>query len=468
PYAFHLQRFLLEWFPGGTGFAPLTAPPLPDDLPLADVRAFSIDDSATTEIDDAFSLQFGAHEGDDVVVGIHIAAPGAAIAKGDPLDAVARERLSTVYMPGDKITMLPDAVVQRYTLAEGQACAALSLYLTLGADFALKATRTVLERVPVMRNLRHDQLDALVTDAALAADWQAQPYGFARELQWLYRYAQQLKHGRELVRGKPERYTRPDYNFQVEQGRVRIVPRQRGTPLDLIVSELMIFANCSWGKLLAEHKLPGIYRSQSGVGAMLRTRMGTEPRPHQGLGVQQYIWSTSPLRRYTDLVNQWQIIACVQHGPTAALVAPFKPRDAELYAIVSSFEGAYKGYADFQATMERYWTLRYLEQNDIHEADAEVLRDGAVRLANLPLVLSAAGAQELPRGTPVRLQVMSMDFITLEVQARVVQVLGASAPAPAVADDDEGDDAAVVSTVQTAVDVGEAVDVAADTPLLAP
>ncbi len=52
--------------------------------------------------------------------------------------------------------------------------------------------------------------------------------------------------------------------------------------------------------------------------------MQTTPAPHEGLGVAQYAWSTSPLRRYVDLVNQWQLIACVQHGVTAKLAAPFK------------------------------------------------------------------------------------------------------------------------------------------------
>jgi exoribonuclease-2 len=40
---------------------------------------------------------------------------------------------------------------------------------------------------------------------------------------------------------------------------------------------------------------------------------------------------TSPLRRYVDLVNQWQIMACVRHGRTAALAAPFKPKDARCF-----------------------------------------------------------------------------------------------------------------------------------------
>ncbi|WP_287926440.1 MULTISPECIES: ribonuclease catalytic domain-containing protein, partial [Diaphorobacter] len=156
-YQFHWKRFLFDNFPKGTGFPQLAAPQPPADLPLADVQAYSIDDSATTEIDDALSVQ-GLGTG-TVTLGIHIAAPGLAIQPGGDLDKLGRTRLSTVYMPGYKITMLPDEVVQIYTLDEGRANPAVSLYVTIDeATLAITATETRLERVPVTVNLRHDQL----------------------------------------------------------------------------------------------------------------------------------------------------------------------------------------------------------------------------------------------------------------------------------------------------------------------
>ena len=148
-YQFHWQRFLFEQFPKGTGFPALQAPAVADELPLAPVQAFSIDDSATTEIDDALSLQ-GLGSG-TVVVGIHIAAPGLAVQPDSPLDQLARTRLSTVYMPGHKITMLPDEVVNTYTLEAGRDCPALSLYAVLDpSDLSVKSTVTRAERVPVI------------------------------------------------------------------------------------------------------------------------------------------------------------------------------------------------------------------------------------------------------------------------------------------------------------------------------
>src|SRR5207302_1303889 len=79
PYAWHLESFLARCFPRGTGFVPLPGDPPPHDaaLALAPVQAFSIDDSSTTEIDDAFSVSRTADG--RIRVGIHIAAPATAI-----------------------------------------------------------------------------------------------------------------------------------------------------------------------------------------------------------------------------------------------------------------------------------------------------------------------------------------------------------------------------------------------------
>ncbi|HZW13505.1 MAG TPA: RNB domain-containing ribonuclease [Noviherbaspirillum sp.] len=431
PKQLHLSKFLFEYFPKGTGF-PQVDIPMASSLPVADVQAFSIDDVTTTEIDDAFSVVMQADG--KVRVGIHIAAPGLAIKRDDALDAIARQRLSTVYMPGDKITMLPDELVEAYTLAEGRTCPALSLYATLDpADWSLVATETKAEAVPIAANLRHNDLDEIVTEENLAAD--AGEYAHKADIKLLWQWAQVLEKGRMAKREafglKPEQTNRVDFNFYVEDDVVTIVRRKRGAPLDKIVAELMIFANSTWGKFLHDHGVPGIYRSQGASGggwaARMQVRMVTHAAPHQGLGVDQYVWSTSPLRRYTDLVNQWQILACVEHGVTAPLAAPFKPKDADLFAVVSAFDAAYAAYADFQSNMERYWCLRWLAQENARQVDAVVLKEEVLRLVDIPLIIRLPGMPAAPRGAQVKLDLIRWDEIDLTVEARLIEVTTAVA-----------------------------------------
>ncbi|QFZ81652.1 RNB domain-containing ribonuclease [Variovorax paradoxus] len=474
PYQFHWRRFLFENFPKGTGFPALAAPAVADDLPLAEgVRAFSIDDSQTTEIDDALSVQ-GMGSG-TITVGIHIAAPGLALTPGSAIDAVARARMSTVYMPGYKITMLPDEVVDTYTLLEGGDRPAVSLYARFDeATLELQGTETKLERVPIVANLRHDQLDAVVTqpwleDATFNSDNTPDAAAKLRApLSFLFRLAKHLKAQREVVRGKPENFSRPDYNFRLVGNdgaeptgneQVQITTRQRGAPLDLIVSEAMILANSSWGGWLGELGVPGLYRSQASLAPGIKVRMGTRALPHAGLGVKSYAWSTSPLRRYTDLVNQWQIIAAARHGKTAALAAPFKPKDADLFSILSGFDAAYATYNAYQGGMERFWTLKYLQQNGITELEATVIKDipnGAlVRADALPLVFPVAGQQE--RGARVRVKLGEIDEIALDVSGTVLErfdVPQADAAA-AEADSGEDDEEEVAGPIAIAVDLSD-------------
>ena len=462
-YQFHWRRFLFEQFPKGTGFPPgLAAPAFKEEaLPLSPAQAFSIDDAATTEIDDALSVQ-GLGSG-TVVLGIHIAAPGLAIAPGSALDQLARDRLSTVYMPGWKLTMLPDALVEAYTLQAGRDCPTLSLYVSFDeATLEMRATETRVERVRIAENLRHHELDGRVTEASLEGGAPAD-YPFAAELAFAFRLAQRLKAQREVVRGKPETFNRPDYNFHLEGGdgrepdgseRVTITTRRRGAPLDLIVAETMILANSHWGGWLDQLGVPGIYRSQPSMAPGVKVRMGTRAAPHAGLGVAHYAWSTSPLRRYVDLVNQWQLIACARHGRTAALAAPFKPKDAALFSVVSAFDAAYAAYNGFQGGIERYWTLRWLEQNGVQELRCAVMANGLVRADTLPLVFRALGAESLPRGTHVLARVTGIDLLTLDVHAGVVARLDEPPPpADEPVEADEAEERAGPLTL--AIDVAE-------------
>ena len=438
--ALHEARFLSEHFPHGTGFPPVTPGPVPDDLPTAHAPAFSIDDITTTEIDDAFSVELLAE--DRARIGVHIAAPALGIARGDAVDAIARARLSTVYMPGDKITMLPDEVVEVFTLKEGGLRPALSLYIIVDRNTQeIVATETRAERVFVQSNLRHNTLDACVTEEALAAG--SGEYPHKEDIAVLWPLAQALFEKRQAARAgyglRREVHGNTDFNFYVDGEHVTITPRRRGSPLDLIVAELAILANSTWGALLHDHGVPGIYRTQRTFAAAgpKRTRMQTSAAPHEGLGVAQYAWSTSPLRRYVDLVNQWQLLACVQHGVAAKLVAPFKPKDADLYSVVQGFDDTYTAYADHQRRMEYFWCLRWLTQEQKKEVVAAVVKGDLVRLEEVPLLLHVPGLGVHARGTRIVLEVMGVDELTVEASVRPIRVLDAPGAAGAAAEDEE-------------------------------
>ncbi len=410
--AYHLNRFLFEFFPRGTAFPPHESAMPPGDLPLAGVEAFSLDDADTTEIDDAFSLQRVSAE--EWRVGIHIAAPGLAFAPGGALDAIARERLSTAYMPGQKFTMLPEEAIAACSLDAGKERAVLSLYVNISAgDLAVRGRHSKIERVRIAANLRHGDIDplnaAFETGASLGLPYE-------EELRTLWRVAEAL----EARRGKPSvNQAAVDYTFRVEQGRVRIESRRRGAPLDKLVAELMILANTAWGELLAERDVAALYRVQSAG----KVRMSVHPEAHEGLGVACYAWSSSPLRRYVDLVNQWQLAATL-----AGRKPPFARTSEALLTALRTFEVTYARYDEHQRAMENYWCLRWLLQEGVVEARAVVQRDNLVRFEGLPLGARVPSLPVLDPGTRVRIAIGEVDLIERTVACMYRETLAPGSP----------------------------------------
>ncbi len=400
PEEYFLRRFAFEFFPAGLGFPPLGELVEPQGLPEAQVRAISIDDEETTEIDDAFSFSGGDGTW---TVGVHIAAPAMFFGVDHGLEALARERLSTVYFPGGKITMLPEAAVERATLAAGRRVPAASLYLTVdAASLEVKATQSRLEWITIAENLRLSDLDARMDAEAVARGSIEGAHG--EELFNLWRLARFLKAARGAG---DERSDRPDYTFRVSGGRVSIVPRVRGTPVDTLVAELMIFVNSTWGRLLADRGFDAIYRNQKGA----KTRMDVEPGSHEWLGVSHYAWTSSPLRRYCDLANQRQLAALLSGRE------PAYSREA-LAAAARDFEAAHEAYNEHQRLLERFWCLKYLLQEGIAEADATIIRDELVRIDGMPLVVRAIGLPTAAPGERVRVAFGEVDLWETNVLAR--------------------------------------------------
>jgi exoribonuclease II len=401
PEDYYLRRFAFEFFPRGTGFPEVPALVEPAGLPQARVAAFSIDDAETTEIDDAFSVE---KLGDGRLrVGVHIAAPALFFDRAHPLEAIARERLSTVYFPGGKITMLPPDAVERATLAAGRRVAAASLYLSVDpTGMQVLETESRLEIVAIADNLRLAELDGRLNEDSVAAGRVEGAHG--EDLFALWRLAKVLK----ATRGAgEERVDRPDYTIRVEGDRVAVGERRRGTPVDMLVSELMIHVNSTWGKLLADRGFDAIYRNQKGA----KTRMEVEPGAHEWLGVTHYAWASSPLRRFTDLANQRQLIALLQ-GREPAYTR------AELEAAARDFEAAYEAYAEHQRLLERYWVLRFLVQEGIESAEALVLREELARIEGLPLVCRTIGLPSAVPGERIKVSFGEPDLWDVSVLCR--------------------------------------------------
>lgn len=415
-YDYHLNRFLFEHFASGIAFDEVAPMPVnAEDLPLGNAQPFSMDDEQTVEIDDALSAAW--LDDTHVRVGVHIAVPTLLFSPDDEIDVQVRKRMSTVYMPGDRITMMPEAIVQPSTLFENMVLPTLSYYVDFEYDtetgrFNLQDGYTVLERLKISENKSNSAvettLDELAAQELTPEDIRKDP------LTTLYAVSQSLLKGRAEKLGKAPQNDQTDYTFFVEDGRVRIVERRRGSPLDTLVAEMMILVNNRWAKWLAETNTAAIYRTQS-PGKVALTTM---PGEHTALGLDYYAWASAPIRRYVDLVNQWQLVALAK-GATP----PFQQNDPRLFEIIQQFDYQYTAYNEFQNAIEQYWSMRWLEQENIQQIPAVVVKDQIARLEGLPLTVKTKTLPLGITGQRVLLQIESIDFWEPSVTVRYVSDL---------------------------------------------
>lgn len=405
--------FEIKYFPKGTGFPDLPLPEMPD-LPKADVTAFSIDDESTTEVDDALSL---TDLGNGMKrVGIHIAAPSLAIKQGDKMEKNIMERLSTVYFPGGKITMLPENWIAAFSLDAGAYRPSISIYFDVDNEFNVGAPTCKIEAVNIAENLRIQAIEPHFNAETGLDEAGEMMFAHHQDLIWFYQFAIAL----QKARGKYEPDRAPQYDYSIEldeEGNVSVVRRERGSPIDTLVSEMMILANSTWAQMLDENELPGLFRVQPAG----KVRMSTKSEPHIGMGVQHYGWFTSPLRRAADYINQKQLISLIDD--TAEPL--YQNSDAELFAALRDFDAAYTAYADFQRQMEAYWSLVYLQQQGTSELTATILKEDLVRIEGLPLVTRATGIpfDALPKSQAL-FKITELDaekqFIALNYQKAVL------------------------------------------------
>ena len=165
--------------------------------------------------------------------------------------------------------------------------------------------------------------------------------------------------------------------------------------------------------------MPAIYRAQ-GNG---KVRMSTVPSPHQGLGVSYYVWASSPLRRYVDLVNQCQLVAWIRGE-----APPYPPKSERMLTAMRDFEQAYETYAEFQRSMERYWCLRWLLHEAVHLIGSEVLRENLVKIDDIPLIAKVHGLPLLTPGSRVQVEISDIDLLSLELRVQYRATVPASVP----------------------------------------
>lgn len=414
-----------------TGFWPLTVNPYPvrltlptaaPDLPLpalahearrdlTHLAAFAIDDASTTSPDDAVSLDA------DGRLWVHVADVAALVRPDDAADEEARGRGATLYLPEVVIPMLPWQATAQLGLGLQEISPAFSFAIGLDADGQFASLELTPSWVRVTR-LTYEAADEIITEEPLAS------------LQRLL----QAYHAQRRANGAVE-IDLPEVDVFAHEGVVTIKP----TPAlrsRRLVENAMILTGDAVARFALQHQIPlpfatqevsdeatpALRRAQTYTQmlalrkTMRRSQYRTVADPHGGLGLPAYVQTTSPLRRYLDLVVHQQLRAYLRGDPLLS--------QADILARIGATEAINGSLREAENKSNTHWTLIYLLQNPTWQGEG-ILVDkrglqGTVLLPTLGMEPTVHLPGDLPLDTRLLIEARAVDLPKLDARFRIV------------------------------------------------
>ena len=363
--------------------------------PQVSSNIFSIDREGTTEIDDAFSVRKVSDA--SFVIGVHIAVPALGVIGGSALDQYAKKRMTSVYFPDTKYTMLPKTIIKAFSLSEGNLCPVISLYISYDNERkVVLSEETKIESAQISRNL------FLRDTISLSADCED-------EITILGEFADFLAQQRNVndVQARAGHGVRLGHVIRVVSGNPIIESRDATARVERIVAEIMMYTNARWGRALCENRKTAFYRVNGRISK-------SSNMIHDRIGVKNYAWCTSPLRRYVDLVNQRQLLSLYGHEENHSDSSD----DEELLKV---FDKRHTATLDMQRHMERFWTLRYLEENADKRFEAKGIKFDRVRLIDIPVTGKLVSDHRILDDHKHYVKVHSINLIDLSVLFRLIE-----------------------------------------------
>ncbi len=314
------------------------------------VEAFTIDAEDSPDRDDAISLQV-VDQG--YILGVHISDVAAQIPMDSLLFAEAVNRVASLYLPGESVPLLPEELSHStFSLIQGELRPVLSLYARLDAEYRLQSWEFRSEQIRVARNMSYNEVDKLLQDVTFAS---------------LLKISRKLQLERGSSQTDPK--ARYSWHLKVRDGDIRVQRIDNLSPSRFIVEELMILYNRLLAEQATKQEIPLIFRNITRFvededdenAAVLGSQayLSTEGKFHPGIGALAYVHATSPIRRVTDIINQYQFEALL-----ASSDAPFGRK--ELEELINRIDKRLLLLRSVAHRSERYWLLRFLESKHLN------------------------------------------------------------------------------------------------------
>jgi exoribonuclease II len=381
---------------------------------LTHLRALAIDDAGTDTPDDALSWEEGPGLGR---LWVHVADAAALIPPGSRLDEAARNRAVSHYLPESLVPMLPADVIPLLGLGLAEASPALSFCIDVGDQAEVLAVEIVPSVLQVER-LTYESANDRIDEAPLPQ---------------LLRIAEAFRN-RRAANGAVE-IDLPEASVRLRDGEILITP-VTALQSRVAVENAMILAGEAVARYAATHDIPLPYATQeapdalaepppdpralSAMYARRRTMRGSQyrgtPAAHSGLGLPAYAQSTSPLRRYLDLVVHQQLRA---HLRGEALLDP-----SDILARIADVEPVVYAGRQAERLSIKHWTLAYLQRRPGWQGRGILVEkrgmNGTFAIPELALEAQVHLNQDLPLDSEVTLALRGVDLPRLDARFRIL------------------------------------------------
>ena len=329
---------------------------------LTHLHFATIDSASTEDMDDALYIE-KTPQG-DLKLYIAIADPTSYISEGSELDKLALARSFTNYLPGFNIPMLPRALSDNLcSLRPNERRPALVCIALIKQDGSISGDIEFFSAwVESKSKLVYDEVSDWLEDQG---SWQPTNNDDKQQILLLKEMADKRLHWRET--NALVFKDRPDYRFVLDdKGQVLDIVTESRRSANRIVEEAMITSNLCAASILKEKLGFGIFNVHMGFDPLhieqvvntlkehgietiadslltlegfrdLRRQLDaqptqfldsrirryqtfaevkTEPGPHFGLGFDAYATWTSPIRKYTDIVNHRLLKSIIAGKPS--------------------------------------------------------------------------------------------------------------------------------------------------------
>ena len=341
-----------------------------EKLPPAEDSAFiSIDSATTRDIDDAFRIASAEDGGWNVEVAL--ACPAWFWDFDSPLGKAVFHRATSIYLPEGNCHMMPETLGEgAFSLFEGQLRPALVVGAHVAPDGTLGEGSFRFASIKVAKNLNYPDCEAALDGEENAASPFAESLRLAADMSDR-RLAYRVEHGAVIIE-------RPEIDFELEgegaDTTVKLKPYPSAPRAQLLVAELMVVANAALAEWAVKNDVPllfrtqdvavpkeyaGVWKSAPDIARVVRilvaASLDVSARPHAGMGLAAYSPVTSPLRRFTDLVNEAQLMSMITRGE-------LRWSREELSDMLMHLSIRLEAAGQVQRFRPRYWKYLYIQQ----------------------------------------------------------------------------------------------------------